>query len=135
MLPDYLDGLLKCATNSVDAHGRLSAWLVLRHILPVLSPADRLKVLRRLFDSAVLAKIIDDSESGIDMTFDEQALQRAVFSKPNSAATMSKLQLSFLADLSATLDFKAERVQWFASKVVSLPSMHFLIAALKARML
>ena len=69
------------------------------------------------------------------MTFDEQALQRTVFSKPNSAATMSKLQLSFLADLSATLNFKAERVQWFASKVVSVPSIHFLVAALIAQTL
>ena len=134
-LPEYLDGLLKHATNSADAHTRLSVWLILRHMFTALSLEDRLVVLRRLFDSAVLGKIIDDSGSKIDVSFDEQTLQRVIFSKPNSSSTMSKLQLSFLAELSATLSFEGKKVQWLASKAVSGSSSYPVVANLKAQML
>lgn len=108
------------ATDEVDSHGRLFAWLILRHLYSSLSTENQLLVMHKLFGASVISNIIDVGSTGMDLAFDEDSLQKSIFSKPSSLATTVKAQLSFLSAVLATTNSSGKKIQWMSTPHVKV---------------
>ena len=76
-------------------------------------------VLQRLFDAPTISKITGVGATGIDLACDEENLQKSIFSKPNSAVTTAKVQLSLLSTIPAAMSFEGTKIQWMSASQVS----------------
>jgi U3 small nucleolar RNA-associated protein 10 len=114
-LPAYIDGLCSHASRDSDSHARITAWLILRYLLPSLKAETRLATVCQIFGKGVLGRIIESGHSIVDGLDDDEALSKAIVSKPSSGATTSKLQLSVLMSLIQAMGWKDKKLAWFES--------------------
>lgn len=130
--PELLDWLLQSITDNRDVHLRSLSLLVLHSFISNLNGGHKVDVSLRVLDT-IVTNGIDRTQLEPDMVFEEDAVLKNVFSKPNSAKTLKRLELMLLSLLS-TIPYASSsqpEFQWFDDlnnvNTISSQSSRFLL--------